>query len=127
METANIIPAYKDYKAGDVPGMWQTVTDCTDSMLYSDITIIDHLITFSKISEGSGLLVSIPVSYKIGACIGFIKIAPTLGLYLNPGFTTDILLMFKQTISARVSYGTMIKSSKVFLYDNRHVIIAGSA
>jgi len=127
MNKDDIIPAYKNLSAGDVPNIWQTVSDCTDSMLYSDIATIDNLITFSKISEGSGLLVSIPMSYKIGACIGFARMAPTLGLYLNPGFTTDVLLMFKQTIGARVSYGTIIKSSKIFFHENKYVIITGGA
>jgi hypothetical protein len=89
----------------------------------ADLVIIDKLIVFSKLSEGAELLASIPISYKVGACIGFIRMVPIMGLYLQPGFSTDMLLMFKKTISGRVMYNTLMGSARVFVYNNSHVIL----
>ena len=120
------IASYKDLNTGDIPGIWQNVTDCTQSMGDSDITIIEQLIVFSKLSEGAELLTSIPMGYKIGACIGFIQMLPMLRIYLRPGFAIDILSMFKEKISGKIMYGTFVSSSKVFIRDNSRVIIVGS-
>lgn len=94
-------------------------------MGHSDITIIDQLIVFSKLSEGAELLTSIPMGYKIGACIGFIQMLPMLRIYLRPTFTIDILSMFKEKISGKIMYGTFVSSSKVFIRNNSSVIIVG--
>jgi hypothetical protein len=91
----------------------------------TDLVIIDKLIVFSKLSESAELLASIPISYKVGACIGFIRMLPIMGLYLQPGFSIDILLMFKKTISGRVMYGDLMSSTKVFVRNHSRVIIFG--
>lgn len=118
-----VVPSFRGLDPENIPGVSQTVSDCTQFMGYYDMVTIDQLIVFSKLSEGAELVMSIPISYKIGACIGIIKMAPLLALHLQPGFSIKMLIMFKEHINVKTSYHTLMSSAKIFVYDNRHIII----
>ena len=96
-------------------------------MTSSDLDVINGLIFFSGLNGGAELAVSIPLSYKIGACIGFIRMAPIIALYLDPGFCYEILNLFKNKIRAKTIYRQIPVQSSPFIVNRRYFIYFGTS